>query len=549
MKRKFSTAKLSRLIKSNGRGFSLVTVASLGAVTMMWLMAISASVLPMYTRASQARFTTVVRSAAEASLDYCVNELKSSIDPSNGSITSMLDDGALHTIPADVLSADTTVAGQMLAKVRVMNIAPPTTSSIYQKQYDKDPTGTFPNHSSGVTTNGWRVVAAAADYAGQTRGIRVILEPNYGAQINIPSFTNQPYFQFGMFGQSWVSFTGNSSIDAFDSKKGAYNATTNRDAVQGDIGSNAYPRPPAGTPTIRLGPNTQVYGDLVSFSGGGSSDHTQYDAGGSGIVHDQLRVNGTATLPPSNVLGQDTVNTPPGTAYSAYPLAANQNSTMAVPVAQTAPPTSQVVAATMTTTGSTIRVVPPSANQVVNMGTVSVTGNTVMHIQPGDYQVSSLTIAGNGSLVIDPPAPGNTFTNVRLFVQGNAAGSNAIQIAGNGIVNNYSPPNLQLWYGGSKGTQIAGNGNFQGVIYAPNSAITVNGNASIYGALVGYTVSAVGNGNVHFDLALKNKATELGLSVPVSASIPYAPLAGLRTISWQELSVDQLRQLGLYPLR
>jgi hypothetical protein len=549
MKRLFSTAKLNRLIKANRKGFSLVTVASLGAVTMMWLMAISASVLPMYTRAAQARYTTVVRSAAEASLDYAVNTLKTSIN--GGVISSNLDDGVVHNVPSDVLSADPAMEGQMLAKIKVVNMAPPQASSIYQKQNDVDAgTGTFPNLSSGVTSNGWRVVVAAAEYANQVRGIRVILEPKYDVDgiVAVGNKVPTPYFQFGMFGQSSIAFTGNADVDAYDSTKGAYTptGTTNRDLVSGDVGSNANP-PPSGA-TITLGSNTTIYGDLVSFSGGSSSSHTQLDATGGGIVNDQLKINGTTDIPVNSIKGADEATWAPLNETKITTL--DDNAQMPVPLAQTAPTTSQVVSAELSVSGNTTTVAPPGPNQVVNLGTLAVSGNNTYILEPGDYQVSSIAISGNGSITIAPASAGNTATAVRLFVQGNASGSDAIQIAGNGMVNNGTPSNLQIWYGGSKGTKINGNGSFTGVVYAPNSAIEIKGNGEVFGAVVGYTVEANGNGNIHFDTALRTKSQELGLSylLDTTTNIPDAKLASLRTISWQELTIDQLRTLGLYPL-
>ena len=63
----------------SAEGFSLVTVAALGAVAMLWLFAISAAVVPAYQKASESRYFTVVRSSAEAALDYTVNELNQAL--------------------------------------------------------------------------------------------------------------------------------------------------------------------------------------------------------------------------------------------------------------------------------------------------------------------------------------------------------------------------------------------------------------------------------------------------------------------------------------
>jgi hypothetical protein len=535
MKRSKARQFTQRLLSPSKRGFSLVTVASLGAVTMMWLMAISASVLPMYTRSAQSRYVTVVRSAAEAALDYTVNNLKNSIDPATGAVQSVLDNGQPFNVPNSILTPDTNVQGQIRASVTVTNVGPPNSSSIYQKQYDKDPvSGAFPNASSGIQSNGWRVVTATATYAGLQKRIRVILEPNYGNPTYVTSTgtTMMPFFNYGVFGQQSIAMGGNSYIDAYNSSNGTYSAT--KSLLDGDIASNSYPSPPGAT--ITLGPNTRVNGDVLSFSGGSTTTHSQLDATGTGTINDQLKVNGRADIAADHVLGTDSAHTPAAEKYSAYPAFANSQNRMSVPVAQTAPTTSQVIAPSYSKSGGDTYVGQPATNQVVNLGSVSVTGNSILHLRPGDYQVSSLAVAGNGKIVLDPGVTGGP-TQVRLFVQGNASGSNAIQITGNGIVNNGTPSNLQLWYGGSKGTLIGGNGNFTGVVYAPNSSVSVVGNGNVFGAVMGYSVTTNGNVGIHFDTALRNGTQSNNLMTPVvtSTSVPVAPLNGLRTISWQEL--------------
>src|SRR5262249_1458103 len=184
------------------------TVAALGAVAMMWLFAMSAAVVPMYQRASEGRYFTVVRSSAEAGLDYAVAMLNQSIQ---AGVASPIDDGSSDGSPV-VSVVPTSALGNSGAQVTVAvnNLTPAATTSIYDPQWDPNQTGA-PNY--------WRVITATASYAGLQKSIRVILKPEPGNQIAVP--TRKPYFQFAMFGKSLVSVSGNANTDSYNSANGA----------------------------------------------------------------------------------------------------------------------------------------------------------------------------------------------------------------------------------------------------------------------------------------------------------------------------------------
>jgi hypothetical protein len=52
--------------------------------------------------------------------------------------------------------------------------------------------------------------------------------------------------------------------------------------------------------------------------------------------------------------------------------------------------------------------------------------------------------------------------------------------------------------------KIAGDGEFHGVIYAPNADVEVRGMGDTYGAVVGKNIFLGGNGQFHYDEALKD---------------------------------------------
>jgi hypothetical protein len=495
-------------------------VAALGAVSMMWLLAMSAAVLPMYQRASQGRYLTVVRSSAEAGLDYAVSLLNLALKAES---PCPIDDGSrdgnpvTSTVPSYALS---TSSAQVTLEVN--NIDPPTASSIYDAQWDPDVTGA-PNY--------WRIVTATATYAGLQKRIRVILKPEPGATITTTS--QVPYFQHAMFGKAFIGMSGNASTDAYDSRNGAYGGT-NQDGYGGDVGSNG---------SSTLSGNAQVGGDLRIYSlPKGSATAVVAQASDNAVVRDQVVTNGisngfTATEGPTPMPGDNVLamgqGTPTRTGDWTTPMDASQSyDPMEIPPAKTVPSDAQVVTGSTTWSAQTGWVQQPATGQVADLGNLSLSGNEVLNIRPGDYKISSLTIAGNAQLTIQPNADGS-FGPVRFFVEGIAPGANVIQVTGNGIVNQSNvPSNLQLWYNGSKNIQLAGNGNLYSVVYAPNAGVKISGNGSYFGAILGDEVDNSGNGGVHFDKALLQTSGATALTFTKNQS-QLAPSA-LKTRSWQE---------------
>src|SRR4029434_5090468 len=100
---------------------------------------------------------------------------------------------------------------------------------------------------------------------------------------------------------------------------------------------------------------------------------------------------------------------------------------------------------------------PSAPAAAVNLGALSVAGNTTTRIPPGDYKVNSISVSGNGKILLVPDAQGN-YGPVRFFVEGSSSGSSVVELTGSSIVNPTNvPSNLQIWYGGSKGVLLAGN--------------------------------------------------------------------------------------------
>jgi hypothetical protein len=505
-------------------GFSLVAVTALGVVTMMWLFAISASVLPMYQRAAGGKYMTIMRSAAEAGLDYAVAQMNSSI--SAGAVTSTLIGGSYNVVPAVALGNN-----GVNVSVKVVRQAPPTSSAIY---------------TSTSNANDWYIVTAKAEYAGLQKKIRVILTPNY----NTGSGAN-PYFKYALFGQKSVSMTGNSTIDGYNrsvflgSGPWANYGGANVDNLGGDIGSNATPLPSSGSPVVLNG-NATINGSLRIIQTGAS---TLLSAGGNASIKNQIITNGVAgngnVIFSSNasVSNQGASTTPPRT-YSGLPTdpaIINKNNNpfgsgnspldpYTLQPALGVPQGATVVNPAMTQTGNggnaVFTLAQPAAGTVVNMGALAPSGNQIYRFPPGDYQLSSLTVAGNVRLQLIPGSNGQ-YGQVRFFIVGNSSTS-PVQLSGNAVTNNSQiPGNFQVWYGGSQNVSLSGNANFHGVLYAPQANVTMSGNGQIFGAVVGYTINNSGNAAIHFDEALATQTNQW-------ASFSTRSLTSLQTITWQE---------------
>lgn len=132
---------------------------------------------------------------------------------------------------------------------------------------------------------------------------------------------------------------------------------------------------------------------------------------------------------------------------------------------------------------------PSVTTNIASQGTLRLNGNSNLTLNGGTYHYSSLKISGNASLNLTGPTI--------IYVSGE------VSITGNGIgTSANSPPNLLIYVTGNDDVKIAGNGDFYGGIYAPDSDVKVTGNGDVYGAIVSNNYQQSGNGNMHFDEAL-----------------------------------------------
>jgi Flp pilus assembly protein TadG len=135
----------------------------------------------------------------------------------------------------------------------------------------------------------------------------------------------------------------------------------------------------------------------------------------------------------------------------------------------------------------------PRGNRLVSpvdrQGDFVLNSGDVYTMPPGTYYFRNMRMEGGATL--------NITGNTTIFVVGD------LTRAGGAWVNNNTAlaGNLEIYMTGGK-ANITSDNTFYGVIYAPNTDVTVNASADFFGAIVGKTLKVSGSGKGHYDEAL-----------------------------------------------
>lgn len=142
----------------------------------------------------------------------------------------------------------------------------------------------------------------------------------------------------------------------------------------------------------------------------------------------------------------------------------------------------------------------------------------------GKYFLTS--IAGGGSVHLDVKGPVSLFVDDSISLVGNITISldplasidifirNNITIAGNSSFGNTDRPAATRLYVGKGDITLAGNGNFVGNVYAPNSAVTLPGNFTVYGSIFAKDFTNPGNTSIVYDRAIQHAGRNCTQSAP-----------------------------------
>ena len=158
--------------------------------------------------------------------------------------------------------------------------------------------------------------------------------------------------------------------------------------------------------------------------------------------------------------------------------------------------------ATCSAVGSNITINPNGST--VLLGNVSLSGGETLHLQAGTYNVNTVKLTGNSTLVIDQPPTGPAGT-VTLDVAGQND-TTPLDFTGGSFQNpSYKPENFQILYGGTGTLKVAGGNAASAMVFAPNAAVNLVGGSNFYGEILGATVADTGGTAFHYDRSLQNK--------------------------------------------
>ena len=140
---------------------------------------------------------------------------------------------------------------------------------------------------------------------------------------------------------------------------------------------------------------------------------------------------------------------------------------------------------------------PGGAGVHYPLGNVKMTGGCTLHLNAGIYDINSISLAGNSTLIIDS---GPVIFNVVGTGQ-----ATPIDFTGGGISNpTFKPGQFEILYAGTGAVKIAGGSQSSAMVFAPNADVAIVGGSDFYGAVLGKTITDTGGTNYHYDRSLQD---------------------------------------------
>jgi hypothetical protein len=303
-----------------------------------------------------------------------------------------------------------------------------------------------------------------------------------------------PGFDFGAFGQDSLTFGGGACTDSFNSALGTSYATQN----------------PSGCP-VNKGKSHSCPANDDGSVGTNASSGTGITINGKGTC-----INGAADTNGSSI----------SSSGDYYTSNTNNGSVNLTPPTVPALP-SATGSATQPAPGTTVTV---SANNTLapgfHYGSYAESSNgKVLTLSAGTYVFDDLALTGNASLAL--ASSGQTV----VYLTGNVSPANALAIAGGTITNGSGIPGNLVFMCGPNVTSLALSGGASAAyaIYCPTADITISGGGSVFGAVVGKTVTDQGGSTIHYDKALASinvggfscGANETSRASPIVATVPF----------------------------
>jgi len=351
------------------------------------------------------------------------------------------------------------VAGVVTAFQTAMNTPGQITAGTSTVNYNAYATllsmGTITTPSGDVTVQTWQVTSD-----GSINGVKSGLE-EVTAVMERQVTTANTYAAFAVAATCGaLNFVGNASTNSYDSSALVGGAAPSFANYDGNVGSNG---------------NLNENGNVV-INGTMSTPRTGVGSCSAGNV-DAWTSTGKATVTGGLIELPQTVS---------YTLPA-------IP----APPNS---------TDLTVNGGGKSCSQTISPGTyggnISISSGCTLYLNPGVYNINSISEAGSGMVQILPDASGK-YQPVVLNVTG-ANQTIPVDLSGGGFANpSYIAGDFTINYNGTGTVKLVGGSGAAGVVYAPNATVQLSGNADFYGSFIGATIQDNGNGAIHYDRSLQ----------------------------------------------
>jgi hypothetical protein len=274
-----------------------------------------------------------------------------------------------------------------------------------------------------------------------------------------------PGFDYAIFAKNKIHIQGNAGTDSWNSSMGSYDSTNS--CSDADVGTNSTS---AGAGYIKSA-STDVCGD--AFCGVGCTPSSVFT--GNGNIH------GTQNEQTSNQSLPD-ITLPSGlTAASPFNL------------------TFKHTAADL-----------PADREYGDVSCQQ--GSITLHA--GTYLLKSLTLTSNCELKLS-----DSTKQTEVYF------TSSLDLHGGAVANSTGVPGNLVFYGGPSATSVdlqGGTGAYFAV-YAPSAACEVQGNASIFGAVVCDSAHFQGNAHIHYDTALQSIAGG-GFTCPANETSRATPI-------------------------
>jgi PilX N-terminal len=309
------------------------------------------------------------------------------------------------------------------------------------------------------------------------------------AQVQVAATLEQekvPINTFGVFATNAtcgaLAFGGGETTDSYDSTSA--------------LGGNGLPVLANNTGDVGTNGNLTMNGNAI-VNGTLNTPRTGAGKCNAGSVS-ALTANGQATVT------QGTIQLPQALSYPVPPAPSPMppTSNVSLPANATCAALGLAAPATCTSAAGSITVNPNGSTVV--LGNISLTGGETLHLQAGKYNVNSVKLSGNSTVVIDQPPVGPVGA-VQLNVAGQGT-TTPLDFTGGTIQNgSYKPENFEILYAGTGTLKVAGGTASSAMVFAPNADVQLVGGSDFYGEILGATVSDAGGTHFHYDRSLKKK--------------------------------------------